>query len=463
MATPSRDLTVIYGSVTIGTGTEDDYQLLNGWTVTGSRLSGFVSFDVVVFGTDEDDLDTKCETLKEEFRKRRTRLQLKIGSSTHKDFNNTGNIHQDSQAQFQEIDDEWWTRLSRHYRLIVAVDYPPPESNGRTEQSVVLSHDDSQIKSLTISAQYNATSSGTAKNRYEADFDGYCTSVLNVFGTGLTFEKRGPDQITGDFLLNNELQITRVYREIIVGQASTSLTDDSDFVGFQYNVILGKQRPGDFIGSGLPAFGDTGEVKRLINIQVTCSTNVDKTSSTDLTGLYTDKIRPFLLEKAKTISGCQTIALIEEDPQFNETNNLISVSMRISGAIEGINQVIAFSVQTIIQDDYGRLIIGAWDGNPYSYYVIQGKAKKNRVVTETKQEVGGGRDLYGVVGRGSMPDKGKDSGWITLFKDTSESPTVIGFAENGDAESMPITQTTVRTAQQYIEKPQKSRSVITTG
>ena len=453
MATPSRDLTVIYGSVTIGTGSEDSYQLINGWEITGSRLAGFVSFDVVVFGSTVSELDTRCETLKEEFRKRRTRLRLKIGSDTHKDFNPSDGVHQDSQAQFQEIDDEWWTRLSRHYRISVAVDYPPPEENGRTEQGVSLTHDDSQIKTLTISVQYNATSGGKAKDRYESDFDGYCTSVLAVFGTGLTFEKVGSDSIDGDFLLDNELRITRIYRELIVGQASDSLSNDSELVGFQYQITLGKNRPGDFVGKDLPQLKNIFSVVRLITIAVTCSTSVDKTVTQDLKTVYESKIRPFLIEKAKSVAGVSVIALIEEDPSFNFVNNTISVSMIIQGSIGGLGQVLQLSVSTIMSDDLGRIIVGAWDGVPESFYVVQGKRRVSRVVTESKLEIGEGNDLFSQNAPiGEIPDKGKKMGWITLNVDNTEAPTFRGVIENG-SESFPVFQQTYRTSQLYIKTP----------
>ena len=446
MATPPEDLKITYGGFAAGTGTEDTYTIIdNAYSIRYSRLTATVSFQVLVKGSSDTVTTSNVNALINAYRERRKQLTIVIKGSTVADFDPSGNINKDALPTIDELFDDHYTLTSRGFAVEVPLDMPPREANGRTEETVSLSEDSSRIQTVTVTVSYNSTTSGTALALMNADFDTYADSIRSFFSI-TTWELVEKPDVSTIPIINNQITVRAVYRELVFNQSSSG-RDDADLVGFQLNIQVGKNFPGDFVPTQLPLGENSRKPKRLLDIGITVSTNVVKTV-TDLVGKWENSIRLYAIQEAANRAGVQSYAVSSSTPSYDEVNRTINATLSMQGAVEGNGQVISSTLTNNINNDHGKLIIGAHDRTDFGKFEIQVKARRLRTIVENIVTIKGSTFLPA-----REPEKvGRGPRWVTINFDETVDPKTIGDSSRA-GEFLETVEITRRKTQEWITDP----------
>jgi hypothetical protein len=447
-------LRITYGSFVVGKGTESTYRIKREtFEIRRDRLTSSVNFTLIVLASSYATLETLSAEL-EAYRDRQKRLTIEIydvsSYVTVQDYDNTGNVSKNSLSNYTMLSESRFrTGYSREYAVSIEIDLPPREANGRTELGCAVSFDEARMKVVTIRVQYNATSSGTAKNRYEADCDTYCTEVLAVFGG--TYDLPQETLETPNAIINTEYKVSRTYQEIIFNQMSGTL-QDPQLIGFHVSVSRTKSNPGQYQGQlpeSVPG-GANGRVVPLTDIVVRMSTRVDKTLTTDLKGKYDSTLRAYLLSYAKTLMGVTLIAIVSENLDPDPVTNSLHATLTLSCA-ERTGQVYSASLTTRINEDYGIELVKAADGSKHGYYKIQVAGSLTRAVIQSVSVIGQGGKLHldPFPFLAPEPAAKNEDGWQILGREYTDSPQLMGYVGVG-AESLPVFSSSTSRNEQYV-------------
>lgn len=478
-----RKIRIDYGSLTLGTA--DPYRILNGWEYHRVRANrGKISFSVRVYAADASSMKTVTDALEEGFAERRKPLKLYYNGVEQKSFLATSNIHMDSIGESTSQEGEWFGLITRDYRVSVEVDMPPKNADGITEEDVKVDFSASERLTVTITARYNSISGSSASSLYVSNFDTYCAGVLSAVGSGLSFNKISENYNTLP-VVNVQISITRVYQEILFSE-NDGVLDDPAIRGLKVSLKIGKNFPGDFLpsggggggsgaqspGGGSVSTGATGSgsssggqsvqsahpsslsPRRLLDLVITASCPVQK--ATDIYTTYETKLRSYLIEYARIKSGSAIVAVIQESPSFDPSDNTINFTIEMKGAIQGSGQVVSSTQQVNQTNDEGKLIIDVWDGTPYGAFEFASKAKKIRTITETSVTIGNNptpafRDIQANT---------SGARWVKLSAADNYSTQVIGNILNGN-ENFNLVEHTVISVWRWVTSPSVSVSVTT--
>lgn len=220
--TAPQPLKIIYGSLTIGNSNEEIYRVKDGtFEFEAHRLQGTFRFNVLVWGTSESVLVTRCVAFESQFRDRRNSLTISTNSTTHHTYSTSNKTGKNSAATCTQLGGDratmgMFSGVTREYFVSIDIDLPPPSgTNGRTEISSKLVYKANRERIMTIVAQYNSTSGGTALENYQAD-SAYYTSVLTTWSDGAVEWKLTHEEWDSpDSNLSVQMTVTRVYEELI--------------------------------------------------------------------------------------------------------------------------------------------------------------------------------------------------------------------------------------------------------
>lgn len=455
---------IMYGDLTMGpSGT---YRIIDGWSFNRVRATkGAVTFKVRVYAADEGAMATVCTALEEGMVEKRKVLKLYYGATLQRNFT-ANNIYVDALGQSTGEEGEWFGATTRDYRVSVEVDLPPKNADGITEKLVRLSYGPQRRIRIEIAAQYNSVEGTGAKALMTASWNTYCSGILTTLGESGEYNiiDEGYELIPA---IDNQVEVRRTYEQILLSETS-SVFNDGDIIGMTVNVEIGKNFPGDrFPSSSSGASGDVtgqsqvpgsggsssiGVPKRLIDIRTTANMSILKTA--DIMTTYTNKLRDYLVSYTKTISGVSLIALVREAPAPGPTESSLSITLEFKGAINGTGQIIRSEMETSIQLNDGKIIVGAWDGTKFGKYEVDTKAIRERTIVETIETVNGGQEppIHEPSARGT------GARWVRKGIGVRHSYLTLGNPDNG-AENFDITTLVTSTTQEYIEDP---KATVTT-
>jgi hypothetical protein len=426
------------------------------------------TFDVLIRGTSDATFATNCAEMESEFSKRRQLLLVQMNSQTVGTYNpadgtNTG---LNSYARIDKVGTPGAdTDRSRLYTVTVGCELPATDTSGRRDSSLTVEYDPAQGRTVTIAGTWTALTTLNATAQYAAQIAAFCTSALSALLPAGTFELVSQRTERDD--QDKTLKFSRVFREIYIAQPSGAL-DNASIVEPKLMFARSKDQPGDSGG---------GKVKRLEAIHGRFECWLDKTVSTDLATLYTGTILPYM--KSELASRFQPVqfAIVSERPSFTPYTNQFAVEIEFACSIDPTD-VIESALTSMIIENSGVVLTGAWSGGLFDKYVDQGHGTKRRIgkrivrvlgTLGPKSRLGGGGTVEGIdgdlkwigdggagghgSGAGLQPSGGGESaksGWILIDSESSATPKWIG-QPNGD--QIAVTDLVDQTVEEWVDKP----------
>ena len=352
--------------------------------------SSTIEFDAV-FGdpdvTSNSDLELYSNALEEAFRVIRERLRVTISSSSTPLIDLNPETKVGGNTGFNQIPSAtksagpWDTGRSRKYVIGVVTEVPADlvTQSGRRTSSVELNLEPGRRGIITLSGKYTALGALTARAAYDAAIAGYIASITAGFGG--TWEKIS-ERTTGDDTTKN-LDFTVVLEEKIYADTPSSL-DDARIVQARVSYSRERPAPGDTTGTG---------ARRLVQINCNYEAWVDKTLTVDMTALWTNTIRPYLINETKRLFSPGGLALIDDRFIPEKTTNRITANLIFMIVDSDGGTLLEHTRATEIDNDEGILPVPVWTGDPHAKHLFQGPKRRTRTTTiidKVAAAVGGG-------------------------------------------------------------------------
>lgn len=407
-----------------------------------------LTFEVLVRGTSDATFAANCAEIESEFSKRRQRIFFQLGTETVFDFNPTGNTGLNTWARCEKAGTPGAdTDRSRLYRVTLGCEKPSTDTSGRRDLAYTVTYLPTQQRVVVFRGVYTALTSNGAFAQFNSVAPAYMSSVLSGLTPSATFEMIGKEVNPDD--QDDTARVTVTWKEILQNQPGGS-PDNATIVDPMLTWSRTIEQPGD---SG------RGKVRRLQLIALHFECSVDKTASTDLAGLYSGTIRPYIRTQLTSTFSPSAFAWLNETYALNYFTNTLSVDVVFQVVIGAAGVVRAEVTSKIVEDD-GRALTGVWNKTLFSKYVDQGIVTRLRFtirtlvylgVREPAKRIGssgGGSDNS--LGDKDAGEDGKTEGWVR--KGSESAATTITLGQPGSDQ---ITLTTVveQIVHEWIVKP----------
>lgn len=449
----TREYSVTYGGFTVGgaIGTQNGYHLTGFHEVRVGAETAAVGFDVIVVASAESAFAARCAAIEAAFRKPFQDLAIALGSSVIRSFSHSGNTGFDADPSIAKEGDETTdSGRSRRYRCSVEFGIPADRypTEGLRESRVGVEQTPAGRKTARISGTFTAVAGNTARQQYAARIGAFASSALSVLS--ITNSELVEDTSAHN-TTNKTIEFTRVYRELIFGQAGASL-DDTELKEQSLRITIEDEAPGDTSdppknagGSGLIAGGGTASrpststsVHRLSSIRADYEAWVDASQTTDLPGKYAE-IRTWIVSQMKSDAGnVGAFALVLEAPEYDHDDNRIRATLRAQAATKGQDTIEReITVRDSVQE--GWVIDPVWNGDPLAGYLYQGPSVIRRTITVRQTVLGetsaleaghrAGSLAAGLLGQVHASSSGGNAGWVVEDRDTSVTPRTVGLKD----------------------------------
>lgn len=399
----ARLLAFTYAGLTVGNGGSDDYVPTGRYTFTKDYERALLTFEVVVQNDDRTTFLTSEAALVTAYSTPDQSLVVVLGASTRHSFVPGSNTGFNARPTLRKLGGPEDTANSAKYECTVAVELPASLSGraGRRSSTVNVAVGPSGRRSLTVSGTYTALSSNSARAQFEAAVDTYCNGVLS--GLTGTWRLVGTPSSEADDQ-NKVIRFSRTYEEIKLARLATHLTANASIV-FPRLLIRRTRSSGEFSQ-------DIGSAQPLIELSADYEASVLFSETTDLSQLYEQVIRPYVVSEAERVAG-GTVVVTSETPTFDPHENRVSATLTLM-ADPGSE---FFLSRTTVNEsiDKGLIFKPVYDGNPYSRDKYRGHASWVRTLTRT------------TVGRGSLIVAGR------VVSDHGDPPHFPGFEEVREA------------------------------
>jgi len=374
MPAVSRELSITYGSITVGGGTERllDFPL----QIQEGPDQGTLTFSFVSGGDTEAAFDAEIATVETAFRTPRADLTVTQGAETLYSWVTSANTGYNHDPRLNKDGDETTdSGRRRRYQVTIVFDLPSERylQDGRRDSTVTLDFTPARRRTLTIDAEYRSIPGGPASARaqYEANIGAYASALITGFGG--TWELADETQASND--TDTICTITRVYDEIIYDQKVGTL-NDPEVVRQELTATVTRVAPGD---SG-------ATVSRFAELDINYSVWIDKTLETDLEKKWTNTLRKWVIAAMLDRFNAATGALVNENVSYDGPENRIMSSMTM-WVITG-NNLIEWRHTKELMTDFGKIIVPAWTGDPFSKYLYQGPMRHTRRTTDVERRKG---------------------------------------------------------------------------
>lgn len=417
----SRDLEITYNGYAVGGS--GGYHIDSYTTLERGYATAGVKYSFILTAATDAAFAAACIAAEAALRTPRAALVVKQGSSTVLSLSQTANTGLDAEPTVSKGDSPADSGRSRRYT--VSIEFGQPADNvgtsGRRYSSVHIQFMPGRRTRVTVAGVYTATPDGgsgakSAKANYDAGIAAYCVTKLAEVDSTFQWEKvEEPTEKYNE--TNKVLEFSLTFQQIITPDpgktAGATTSDDDDLVDVHITITRAKDAPGDSAGGagqsepatvlgslpnspGIsrptvteeqgPTQGNAESVHRPIRFLVTFDCWV-KTSNVALKTKYDSVIRADLLGRVSTLADTSTLALVREEPDFDAAENRISCRMEVwaPGPVRVLEQRITIED---LDESFGKVPVGAWTGDPLSFYVYQGPRIKMRKVTQTRKVVG---------------------------------------------------------------------------
>jgi hypothetical protein len=414
----TRELTITYGGYAVG-GAQTSRVLRDFHLIEQDYEIAGVEFRVTLIQSSAAALKSAIDEIEAAFRLPFQDLTVTQEGQTLKSFSHASSTGFNSKPRITKRGEPTDTGRSRTYSIRIDFELPANNSGSSsrrvTKTQINVAYSPARRRTVTISSEYTANGSTSARDQFIAQVTTYAAAVLT--GLGGTYKVLEWPTTTSDDD-NKVLKWNIIYEEIIftgVGSSNANIRKE----------VLRIAR--DKVGPGDTPQG--GTVKRLVTLNVEYDCYLDATASTDLRGLYTSIRASIVAQVLATLQG-GTLAVVEERPNFDYTDNHLSVSMTVMGATT--NGIIECSITTETDFQYGIVQVNAWAGDPKARYLYQGPTTEKMTVTTVQKVLG---PVGFGVGRTSTNAFAAGSGlgqevWIPIDDSLSKTPKRLGIDPN---------------------------------
>jgi len=387
----TRQLSVTYGAVTVG-GASADYHLDGPVLFDQEYGVGSVAFTVHVFnvaGYTEVGFSSACQTLEDEFRKPRQKLEVKLGDATRvswdpADATNTGFNARPS----IEVDPvRTQTGRSAIYRCRVEVDLPADLAgqSGLRGAKVRVVQNPAGRYEIELRGTYTALTTKLARAQAIAAYSARMDVVKALVDDSATWDETVLEVAEHDDT-NKLCSIVAHTRELVLGESDAS-TNDADLRRQELSV----RRERAFRG------GSRASVRPLQRVAVYYSVFVEKTK--DLKAKWESTCLSWIATRVKAATGASSVALVQSSPDFDYVNGRITATT--AWDVLWANSLLAYHETIELVQDDGQIIVPVWNGDPFGVDLQPGPIVKLRVTTKQSLEYGGK-----AAGTGQVPGAG---------------------------------------------------------
>lgn len=409
----TRELSVAYGSVTLGGSTD---RQIDKWVLHEEDYeSGYFECEFVTSATTEAAFVTEVNAIRDEFRTPRLDLVVTLGSTTLLSRRHSTNTALDTDPVMVKDGDPADTGRSRHFR--VRINYGLPANNVSTSfrrwSTVAVEYTAERQRIVTVTGAYTANSTdGTtaAFTQYRDQITAYLSTVTSGIDSTATWETVGEPQVERNET-NKVCTFTIVAKELLHNQRTGTL-DDLDIIDPDMEIFRERVAPGDSVAGGFsfagivfasapatggitrptltlgaPVGGGQASVNRPTRITITYRCGINKERTKDRLTKWTSVIRPFLISEARRVAQ-SGVCLIREDPGFIDYTNRLAATMEFLSYAS--RAVIEQKITVKDATTFGRRLVATTTRDPYDYYDYPGPAVRTRhVVIEYRQVVTG--------------------------------------------------------------------------
>jgi hypothetical protein len=430
--------TITYGSRAVG-GTSDTYLLHEPYVLDKSFGSISVTFEVIVVATSFSNLQSLCDDLETDFRKRDQTLVIDLDGSTWTYtfgtdlLNSTANIAKSG-------DSETDRGLSRSYTCSIEGELPADDASpvtGLRDLAWAVSLTPSRQTAVTMTGVYTATKSpaqlASVNYLHANGADAEATTFLAALDGAATFELVGEDYAPDRN--NHTCEFTRTYIELLANQTAGAL-DATDIRGHTVTFTQQFQQPGD-------SDQDIYRLRRVVG-SYECGIDIDQT--TDLQSVFTNQVKPHVLALFQTEFSPQVFCVEDQTVSYDETAKRMAVSITFLFQTAEGGDVVQVTATLGYSESRALDFTPTHSGGEYDMYVDVGWSTRLRTATRSATVVG---DVPPGVRLGGSAEGGS-SGWHTI---SSSSDATNLWAGDPGSDQILLTVVNETLVEQWAERP----------
>lgn len=437
-STPSRELTVTYGSFTFSP--DGQYRLTEDWTT----FTFEATFNITAASAAA--LQTACSSARTAFRKPFQDFSLAMNGTTFYSLKQSDNTGLEIKSEIIKDEHDVNTGISRRFTVRITGGLPANglTTSGLRDVSVSVGYTPARRRRVTISGTFTAVTGSDARAAYTAAIDTFVGTVKSSLSI-TNWELVAEDPTAGSY---NEktLSFSRQYLEIKFPQAGSA--DDAAIVDQRVRITVAKRAmmaaPSGLTIPGAAMKGETfapesstgGRAVPLLEVSASYEAWLDFGQTTDLFGKW-NSIKPWLTNLMRAAAGGGVFAITADEPGQEPDDNRLVCSLRGAAAPPGTT-VLRREWSQSLSNQPGYTAVPVWDGNPTSCFIYK-SPRMVRTTTRLVEEVvsGGVSGVDGSGGGGASsvqaPGGGGSgvTGWGGIL--TGAGGFSFGFADLGQA------------------------------
>lgn len=448
-----RDLKIEYGGVAFGNTSGRRIDSRAGKITMERSTDGFrLDFNLLITAASPTAFAAEVATVEEALRKPFQDLKITAGDGdtnaviyyfTHDGTGTDASLGYDAEASISKNGDEADTAISRLYRVTISLQLPQDQltSNhreGMRNTTVGVAYSPSRRRTITISGEWTAVGTDTAREQYEDKIAARASAVLTSIGGSSSCWELTDEPITeaddtrdgsSEQGKGNVIRFSRTYQEIIFKEAGADPASGSGAI-ISGSAVLDNPAIVDqqfSIHTKVMSGAEDANIRRLQDVSINFSAGVAVSAylGREMKTLYDTEVRPYLLEQALFFLPTGARAIVEETPKYDLANNTLDVTIVLQGMQP---QGLPIEGSVTVSDTYGTgwTTVPVWAENNMEKYVYQGPGKRTRNIVVSmryfEHEMPGGR-------RNPLPFGGfrpTRRGGYTIKQDTRYTREVIG-------------------------------------
>lgn len=385
MAIASREIQIDYGSTQIGGagGTRPIHGAILYQSETGQVV---LDCQFYIKQTSAANFTSEADTVEEGFRKINQAVTVTVGGSTMHSWSHTSNTGFSSVAQLRKVPSAANSARSQMYALTISLGLPADTNNssGRKSSTVEIAYGENRRRTVTISGEYTALSSNSARDQYEASIAAFATAVLNAIDNSASWELRREPSVqnadssvdAADDTEGKIVTFRRVYDELIFSQAGAS-NNDTDIVGQSFRLRRRRE---------VAAHDPSKFVRRRELVTVDYSCWIDKEQSQALETKWENTIKSWALSQIQSRFSLGALKLNSAQPSYDYDENRVDAVMEVDGTPRG--SYIEYALAFRMAYNTGTVLVPVWSVSRFSKLSEPGPSSVVVVITETARYAG---------------------------------------------------------------------------